>query len=163
MTIPAGDLQRGKRQPAKGIGRQHQQGANQRAAAQQRYLAAAQHETRHMRRHQAHKTQAADAGDAGRGQQHRGEKAQHRQLLQTYAEADGGPVAQQRHVRRPGGTEQDDGPGQRPAKATASSGQVAACRLPASQIIAVCTSRTSAVVAKDADRGRQAPGDADAN
>ena len=55
---------------------------------------------------------------------------------------------QQRHVRRPGGTEQDDGPGQRPAKATASSGRVAACRLPASQIIAVCTSRTSAVVIK---------------
>lgn len=67
--------------------------------------AAAQHKTRHMRRHQAHKAQAADAGDAGRGQQHRGEKAQHRQLLQTYAEADSDPVAQQRNVRRPGGTE----------------------------------------------------------
>ncbi len=39
-------------------------------------------------------------------------------------------------------------PGSAQQKATASSGQVAACRLPASQIIAVCTSRTSAVVIK---------------
>ena len=89
-----------------------------------------------------------------------GRKAQHRQLLQTYAEADGGPVAQQRHVRRPGGTEQDDGPGQRQQKPPPAAA-VAACRLPASQIIAVCTSRTSAVVIK-MPTAAAGSGDADA-
>ena len=64
-----------------------------------------------MRRHQANEAKATDAGDAGGGEQHRREKAQQGELLQTYPEADGRAVAEQRRIGGPGGQKKDHRPG----------------------------------------------------
>ncbi len=162
MHNPRRDLQRGKRQPAEGIGRQHQQGANQRAAAQQRYLAAAQHEraicgairpTKPRLPTQETLAEVSSTG-AKRSTVSRCRRTPRPMAVRSPSSATSAARAVQNRMMAPGSAQQ---------KATASSGQVAACRLPASQIDRRLHVAYVGGGHKDADRGRQVSGDADAN
>ena len=115
---------------------------------QERGLTTAQQQARHMRGNQPHKANTAHAGDAGRRQHYRGENPQQRQPGCAHAKARSSLIAEQRHVRGPGGKQQQRKRGIAQSAASPTSVQFAACRLPASHSIAVCTSRTSAVVIK---------------
>ena len=91
----------------------------------------AQQQARHVRGNQPHEANAAYAGDAGRRQHHRSENPQQRQPGCAHAKARSGLIAEQRHVRGPGGKQQQRKRGGGPERGQAHQRPV--CRMQASR------------------------------